>query len=131
MDFLVVDTESFASYMSPPVSLQNTPPYGDHGGFLKLIDIMSYNPQLIAESAPGYKNELKVLGSLIFDDLYPLVVNLVQRPRDLWTCAMLHPNQVYIGIPTTKQKKAWDEIWQTRTMFWHAFKQWQERQGGN
>lgn len=57
--------------------------YGDYGGFLKLVDTASYDPRLITEQAPGYKNELKVLGSLVFDDLYPMIVSLLQRPRDL------------------------------------------------
>jgi hypothetical protein len=127
MDFLVVDSESFASYMTPSPSYfrgEKWTSYGDYGGFFKLIDTATYNPQLIAEQAPGYKNELKVLGSLIFDDLYPTIVSLVRRPRELWLYAMWHPNQVYVGPCVERQEKEWDSVWKLRSLFMRVFWQW-------
>ncbi|PVI01083.1 hypothetical protein DM02DRAFT_627984 [Periconia macrospinosa] len=70
-DFLVVDSESFNSYMTPSLTYfpgDKWTSYGDYGGFLNPIDTATYNRRLIAQRAPGYKNELKVLSILVFDD---------------------------------------------------------------
>jgi hypothetical protein len=104
-DFFVIDTASFASYMDPPTAFQDRPPYGDHGGFLTLIDMARYNPQVIHQQAAGYQNRLRVLGSMVFYDVYPLIASLPQRPRDLWPLAMRHPNQVYVGSTVAEQDK--------------------------
>lgn len=129
--FLVVDSECFNSYMtpSPPYFPGETwTSYGDYGGFFKLIDTTSYDPGLIAKQAPGYKNESKVLGSLIFNDLYPMIVSLVQRPRDLWLYDMWHPNQVYVGPCVETQEQDWEQIWNMRKLFWGAFLKWHSEQ---
>jgi hypothetical protein len=123
-DFFVIDTASFASYMEPPTAFQDRPPYGDYGGFLTLIDMASYRPQVIHEQAPGYQNKLRVLGSLVFDDVYPLIASLAQRPRDLWPLAMRHPNQVYVGPPVAEQEKDWDVLWKLRGVGWRCFMKW-------
>jgi hypothetical protein len=134
MDFLVVDSESFASYMTPSPSHfqgERWTSHGDYGGFFKLIDTATYNPQLIAEQAPGYKNELKVLGSLVFDDLYPMVVSMVQRPRDLWLYAMWHPNMVYVGPCVERQEKEWSRVWEMRELFMRVFWKWRSEQSAS
>ncbi|KAF2470393.1 uncharacterized protein BDR25DRAFT_355504 [Lindgomyces ingoldianus] len=77
-------------------------------GFLKIIDKTAYDPRLIAKQSPGYKNELKILGCLVIDDLYPLIVSLVERPSDLWLYAMLQPDQVYVGPCVERQEKEWE-----------------------
>jgi hypothetical protein len=130
MDFLVVDSECFTSYMTPAPSYFRGEQC-DYGGFFKLIDTATYNPQIIDEQAPGYKNELKVLGSLVFDDLYPLVVSLAQRPRHLWLYAMWHPNQVYVGPCTEKQEKEWDGVWKLRSLFLRAFWKWRSERSAS
>ncbi|KAJ4287610.1 hypothetical protein N0V90_012313 [Kalmusia sp. IMI 367209] len=127
MDFLVVDSECFNSYMNP-TPFGSIKCAGDYGGFLKLIDTSPYPPNLIRVTAPGYRNEMKVLGSLVFDDLYPQLSGLIQRPRDLWPLAMLHPNQVYVGYPVKGQMKEWGSIWKARVIFWVAFTRWRHGQ---
>ena len=134
MDFLVVDSESFTSYMMPSPSYfpgDKWTSYGDYGGFLKLIDTTTYDPRLIAKQAPGYKNELKVLGSLVFNDLYPMIVSLVQRPRDLWLYAMWHPNQVYADPCVERQEKEWESVWKMRGLFLRAFWKWRSEQSAS
>ncbi|PVH95982.1 hypothetical protein DM02DRAFT_731499 [Periconia macrospinosa] len=137
-DFLVIDTECFNSYMYPspsPSPLPPTPPgptndtipsHGDFGGFLKLIDIAVYPPGHVAETAPGYKHELKVLGSLVFEDLYPLL-NAFIKPKELWVEAMLHPQQVYVGYSTETQAKGWEVVWKTRGVMCGALAKWVAR----
>ncbi|KAF2675840.1 hypothetical protein K458DRAFT_437681 [Lentithecium fluviatile CBS 122367] len=129
-DFFVIDTPSFISYTSPSTSIQKQPSYGDHGGFLTLIDTVSYSSAIIHQEAPGYQNKLRVLGSLVFDDVYPMVVSLVQRPRQLWPLAMRHPEQVYVGPVLEGQEKSWDGVWDLRGVWWRAFLKWRGEQGG-
>jgi hypothetical protein len=104
-DFIAVDFESVRSYLGQGEQQANQKPYGDFGGHLRLIDTMfdAIDPQFIKESAPGYKGEVKILGSLVFDDLYPLIASLTQRPIDLWPLAILHPSQVYTGPTVPSQ----------------------------
>ena len=120
-DFFVIDTASYASYMDPPNAFQNRTPYGDYGGFLTLIDTTTSHPQVIKEQAPGYKNKLRVLGTMVFDDVYPLIVSLAQRPRNLWTLAMAHPNQVYVGPTVAAQETDWEMLWNLRWKWWICF----------
>ncbi|KAF1952836.1 hypothetical protein CC80DRAFT_494984 [Byssothecium circinans] len=130
-DFLVIDTESFSSYMNPfPPSLPATPPapgtitvpaQGDFAGFVKVIDTSPYRPHVLAQQAPGYRNELKVLGTLVFDELYPLLASLTLRPRDLWMMACWHPMQVYVGLATASQEKGWRGVWEAREVMFGAF----------
>ncbi|KAF2644443.1 hypothetical protein P280DRAFT_171618 [Massarina eburnea CBS 473.64] len=140
-DFIVIDTSSFNSYMTPlPSSLPRTPPLsptttipsqGDFGGFVKVIDLSPYRVEVIAETAPGFKNELKILGSLVFEELYPLLIGLCLRPKDLWAGgAMWHPQQVYVGIPTPSQEKGWGYVWVGRKVMSRAFAKLVERQTG-
>lgn len=130
LDFLVVDSSCLSSYLSPLPSFvpTETPSYGDHGGYFKMIDTLPYDPHLIAEVAPGFKNEVKVLGSLIFDDLYPLIVGMAQRPKDLWYYAMWHPMQVYVGPTVERQEKVWDEVWKAREIGTRTLWKWKREQ---
>lgn len=121
-DFLVVDSECFASYMNPKPQFGSIKCSGDNDGYLKLIDMTPYRPEVIREQSPGYTNQMRVLGRLLFDDLYPQLSGLVQRPRDLWPLAMLHPYQVYIGIPVKGQLEEWDSIWKARILLWIALR---------
>lgn len=156
-DFFVVDSECFTSYMAPTPQPSTPPPvptssnpstwalpipnptladtplrksHGDHGGYLRLIDGTAYDPVFLSGTAPGYRNELKVLGSLVFDDLYPQLASMARRPKDLWCYAMWHPNQVYVGPTVESQEKEWEEVWKAREVFWRAFEGWRQREEG-
>jgi hypothetical protein len=134
MDFLVVDSECFISYMTPFPSYfrgEKWTSHGDWGGFFKLIDQATYDPRIIAEQAPGYKNELKVLGSLIFDDVYPQIVSLVRRPRELWLYAMWHPNMVYVGPCVERQEKEWTSVRKLRGFCMRLFWKWRNEQSAS
>ncbi|KAF2443573.1 hypothetical protein P171DRAFT_389887 [Karstenula rhodostoma CBS 690.94] len=126
MDFLVVDSECFHSYMNPEPKLGSIKCSGDYGGYLKLVDTAAYRQELIDATSPGYQNQMRVLGRLVFDDLYPQLAGLVQRPRDLWPLAMLHPKQVYAGFPVQGQMSEWENVWKARVAFWAAFCRWKQ-----
>ncbi|KAL7823647.1 hypothetical protein V8C26DRAFT_418003 [Trichoderma gracile] len=77
--------------------LQPTP---QQDGFVMAIDA-DYDPNEIdgerADESPGYKGVVRVLGSLLWDDLGPLVFMQTQHLFELWPLAMKHPLGVYEG----------------------------------
>lgn len=93
---------------------------------MKLIEVGRSDPEVLAKSAPFYNHQLKVLGSLVFEDLYPLL-NSFLRPRDLWVDAMLHPQQVYVGHTVPAQVKRWEEVWEARKVMNRALAKWAAR----
>lgn len=123
-DFLVIDSECFASYMNPKPPFGSIKCAGDHDGYLKLVDTLPYRSESVSATAPGYRNELRVLGRLVFDDVYPQLSGLVLRPMHFWRQAMFHPYQVYTGFPVKGQMDEWNLMWKARILFWIAFAQW-------
>jgi hypothetical protein len=79
------------------------------------------DPQFIRETAPGYKGEVKVLASLVFEDVYPLLASMAQRAIDLWPPAILHPSQVYTGPAVPTQEAEWEEMRLLRGMMLGPF----------
>ncbi|KAF2200637.1 hypothetical protein GQ43DRAFT_432313 [Delitschia confertaspora ATCC 74209] len=78
-DFLVVDHQYYSSYTNPKLEEQRlTPPFGpsfgDRDSFICLMDTeaANYNSADTDRSSPGHKGELKVLSSLVLEELYPL-----------------------------------------------------------
>ncbi|OAK99959.1 hypothetical protein IQ06DRAFT_294337 [Phaeosphaeriaceae sp. SRC1lsM3a] len=114
-DFLVVDKQSYASYSTPKEEEMRPPPpygpcFGDNGGHVRLIDT-AYEQlprDLIDHTAPGYRGEMKVLSTLVFEELYPLIATFSMRPHTLWPCARLHPREVYVGTSDSAQEGWWE-----------------------
>lgn len=114
-DFLVVDKQAYASHVDPPTEeVRPPPPYGPgfgcNGGHVRLVDA-TYDqlPQdMIDALSPGYKGEMKVLSSLLLEELYPLLATLSVRPFGLWPCARLHPREVYVGTTDASQEGWWE-----------------------
>ncbi|KAJ5135333.1 uncharacterized protein N7515_004611 [Penicillium bovifimosum] len=115
--FLVVDAASFASYTTdsygPATSLLNP---GDFTGFLLAVD-GSFDPVEGIErpdESPGYSGQMRILGSLIWGDLYSLLSSQTARLEDIWPLAIEHPNLVYVGPTIPLQRLAWREHNDTR-----------------
>ena len=113
MDFLVVDQQSYESHVKPIEEERSVPPpfrpgFGDNGGFVKLVDTMEYATEKIDALAPGYTGEMRVLSSLLFEDVYPLIANKAARPIDMWPAARLHTKQVYVGHTLGSQESWWE-----------------------
>ncbi|EHK20045.1 uncharacterized protein TRIVIDRAFT_124539, partial [Trichoderma virens Gv29-8] len=75
-------------------------PVPQQDGFVIAIDA-DHDPnevdtERLAES-PGYKGVVRVLGSLLWDDLGALVFMQTQGLAELWPLAMHHPQGVYEG----------------------------------
>ena len=139
-DFLVIDAQSYASYTSPqPEDRRPPPPYGpcfgDQGGFVRLVDTMQYRPEVIDARSPGYKGSMKVLSSLLLEELYPLLATNAMRPGSLWPLARLHPKEVYVGHTVAAQESWWefqriDKVSMTTRFFEHLRKKKAELVGG-
>lgn len=115
-DFFVVDQQSYQSYAEPPKEeIRPPPPYGpgfgSNGGHVRLVDaVFDQLPQHVIDStSPGYKGEMKVLSTLIFEEVYPLLATMSLRPYGLWPVARLHGREVYIGT-TDASQEGWLEF---------------------
>ncbi|KAH7066899.1 hypothetical protein BKA63DRAFT_130404 [Paraphoma chrysanthemicola] len=119
-DFLVIDAQSYSSYMNAPADEEVRPPppfgpcFGDRGGFVRLVDTVEYPPGMLEELSPGYRGDMKVLTSLVFQEVYPLLATFAARPTMLWPLARLHPREVYVGH-TVESQEAWWEFTRTDT----------------
>ncbi|KAF2475001.1 uncharacterized protein BDR25DRAFT_215346 [Lindgomyces ingoldianus] len=131
-DFLVVDSQSCISYSHP--FPESRPPFGDSGGHIRLVDPAVYDPELIRQTAPGFTGNFKVLTTLVFDEIYPLLSTLAQRPKDLWPLARLHPLQIYVGPTVKAQEEEWEFHRSMKADMLPAFFEYvrnKQRQGGN
>lgn len=108
--FLAVDSASFASYTTDiyeaPVS-EFLP--GDFTGFVLAIDPYFDPKEGISrpDESPGYNGQMRILGSLVWGDLFALLESQSARLEDMWPLAMHHPNQVYVGPTVPLQVYKW------------------------
>ncbi|KAK5988348.1 hypothetical protein PT974_12499 [Cladobotryum mycophilum] len=89
--FLVADKPVIDSYLKPAP---------DQGGFVLAVaadfDPADVDEEREAES-PGYDGSLRILSSLLWDDVGPLLTMQTQYLTELWPLAMNNPQQVYEG----------------------------------
>lgn len=108
--FLAVDSASFASYTTDTyeaTASEFLP--GDFAGFVLAID-PSFDPlEGISrpDESPGYTGQMRILGSLVWGDLYALLQSQSADLDGLWPLAMHHPNQVYVGPTVPLQVYKW------------------------
>lgn len=114
-DFLVVDKQSYRSYTEPlKEEIRPPPPYGPgfgcNGGHVRLVDTTfdQLPKDMLDSQSPGYKGQMKVLSTLVFEELYPLLATLSVRPFGLWPAARLHPREVYVGATDASQEGWWE-----------------------
>lgn len=114
-DFLVIDQQCFESHTAPPLKdIRPPPPYGpcfgDNGGFVRLVDAATEqnSPEYLEEFSPGYTGNMKVLSSLLLEEVYPLLTTGAMRPEGMWPLARLHPGEVYVGHTVGAQEGWWE-----------------------
>lgn len=114
-DFLVVDKQAYASYTDPPTpEIRPPPPYGPgfgcNGGHVRLVDATfdQLPKEMIDKVSPGYRGEVKVLSTLLLEEVYPLLATLSVRPFGLWPCARLHAREIYVGTTDASQEGWWE-----------------------
>ncbi|KAJ5183837.1 hypothetical protein N7492_001453 [Penicillium capsulatum] len=108
--FLVVDSASYASYTTTSyAAATSTVIPGDFLGFLLAVD-PNFDPQEgidRPDESPGYHGQMRVLGNLVWGDLYSLLESQSSLLEDMWPLAMEHPNQVYVGPTVPWQIFLW------------------------
>ncbi|KAK8022268.1 hypothetical protein PG993_013035 [Apiospora rasikravindrae] len=108
--FLVADEASVASYLN--TAPQASIPRGDIGPFIYAVDAFfdPNDPTFRADESPFYDGTLRVLGSLIWDDVGALLLTQTQGLAELWPLAMEHPLEVYVGPTVQVQTDAWKRV---------------------
>ena len=76
--------------------------------FKKTYTMLPTLGRMLYEESPGYRVEMKVLSSLVFTEIYPLLATSALRPTSLWPLARLHPREVYVGHTTESQESWWE-----------------------
>ncbi|KAL4807914.1 hypothetical protein BDV18DRAFT_109861 [Aspergillus unguis] len=115
--FLIIDQPSYDSYMTPSYSAATSAVLpGDFTGFLLAID-PSYDEEEgphRPDETPGFYGQVRILGSLIWGDLYALLASQAATLDDFWPLVLDHPNQVYVGLTVPMQVHAWRQLNGTR-----------------
>ncbi|PKY08655.1 hypothetical protein P168DRAFT_263040 [Aspergillus campestris IBT 28561] len=108
--FLVADHASFASYMGDTYSAATDLLLaGDFTGFVLAVDA-DYDPEEGCgrpNESPGYHGQMRILGSLVWGDLYGMLSSQSALLEDLWPLVLDHPNQVYVGPTVPRQIHDW------------------------
>ncbi|ORY17081.1 hypothetical protein BCR34DRAFT_597171 [Clohesyomyces aquaticus] len=112
--FLTIDSSCYASYShTHPLSTLLFP--GDIGGFVLGVDTgFSAEEQAADEHAdetPFYSGQMRILSTLVFSDVFPLMFTQTQFLDDLWPLALRHPELLYVGPTVPAQLKRWKEVW--------------------
>lgn len=71
---------------------------GDFCGFVTAVEA-GFDPNELgnhADKSPGFTGQLRILGGLIWSDLYAVSQAQVAYPEDLWPLAMYQPCTVFI-----------------------------------
>lgn len=116
--FLAIDSASFASYMSNSHDTTKSSVLpGDSTRFVLAID-PEFDPEVgfhRPDESPDYNGRMRVLGSLVWGDLYAILESQSAELGDLWPLAMHHPDQIYVGPVVPIQRVNWqaqkDDQW--------------------
>ncbi|KAJ5983995.1 hypothetical protein N7481_006094 [Penicillium waksmanii] len=107
---LAIDSASFASYMSNSHDATRSSVLpGDSTGFVVAID-PEFDPEIgfdRPDESPDYKGQMRVLGSLVWGDLYAILESQSAGLGELWPLAMHHPDQIYVGPVIPIQRFHW------------------------
>ena len=110
--FLAVDSACFASYTTNTYSAVTSRLIpGDFAGFLLAVD-PEFDPDNGSEpsdESPGYDGQMRILGSLVWSDLYSLLLSQTADLEDYWPLASEHPNMVYVGPTIPWQRYIWQK----------------------
>jgi hypothetical protein len=113
--FLAIDTPSYDSYTYGPPFADILLP-GDTGGFVTAVDshwrplLPGDDPDDRADESPNYAGRLRILGNLVYPDLYAMLNAQNQYTDDLWPLAMNHPELIYAGTTIEPQVDLWKGV---------------------
>ncbi|KAF4951146.1 hypothetical protein FSARC_12997 [Fusarium sarcochroum] len=90
--FLVVDEATMTSYLKPTKDAEK---------FFLAVDVNYEATDEKDDESPGYQGTLKILGSLLWDELSAMLVRQGAFLDDLWPMAMSDPESIYRGPKVT------------------------------
>ncbi|KAH7133808.1 hypothetical protein EDB81DRAFT_727286 [Dactylonectria macrodidyma] len=90
--FLAVDEAAMKSYLEPSDS---------NGKFLVAVDVWYKVSEEKNEESPGYRGTLRILGSLLWDELGAMSIRRSISLSSLWPMAMADPERIYRGQTVT------------------------------
>lgn len=108
--FLAVDSASFASYTTDTYEATSSDFLpGDFAGFVLAVDPKFDPKEGISrpDESPGYQGQMRILGSLVWGDMFALLESQSAQLEDMWPLAIDHPNQVYVGPTVPLQVFKW------------------------
>ncbi|RAH86811.1 hypothetical protein BO86DRAFT_394606 [Aspergillus japonicus CBS 114.51] len=105
LSFLMLDPWSASSYIRTD---QDRLPR-DFRPHLLAVDA-EFAPSLIPEAvSPGYTGQMRILGNLVWSELYAMSMMQSAQLWDLWPLAAEHPQKVYTGAVVPSQIQEWRE----------------------
>jgi hypothetical protein len=78
--------------------------------------------------APGFEGTVRVLGSVLLDDVWPCLWWNVIHVEDMWNLAIWHPSCVYVGPVVHSQVEGWRQFQGIKDELIRKADEWQ-RQG--
>ncbi|KAJ0309701.1 hypothetical protein Brms1b_009095 [Colletotrichum noveboracense] len=136
--FLAADKASIESYLHP---IQDNAgpviPVGDLGSFILAVGSADSERRRrgsgreegeeVAEEADGFNGILRVLGSVLFDDLWASLFRHAFRLSDLARMAEIHPRQVYVGPTVPMERDGWRKSGTWSLTVLKSFEKWQKQ----
>ncbi|KAH6617506.1 hypothetical protein F5144DRAFT_586660 [Chaetomium tenue] len=112
--FLVADEASIVSYTGTAFAMpgQTFVDEADFGPFILVGKPDEVNPS--THKAPGFEGAVRVLGSVLLDDVWPSLWCRLVCVEDMWNLATWHPLSVYVGSVVQSQVEGWDQFRQLR-----------------
>jgi hypothetical protein len=107
--FLVADKSCIESYINGvTIPGQTLVDEADLGPF-----ILVGKPETEDRStrkAPGFDGAVRVLGSVLLDEVWPCLWWMLVNLEDMWNVAAWHPSGVYVGSVVQSQVEAWEQF---------------------
>lgn len=136
--FLAADKASIESYLHPiQDSAGPVIPVGDLGSFILAVGSADSERQRrgrdegedeeAADEPDGFNGILRVLGSVLFDDLWASLFRHAFRLSDLARMAEIHPRQVYVGPTVPMERDGWRKSGTWSLTVLKSFEKWQKQ----
>ncbi|EAQ84462.1 hypothetical protein CHGG_08476 [Chaetomium globosum CBS 148.51] len=107
--FLVADKSSVESYTGAAFATPDDP---DFGPFILVGKLDEVDPS--THKAPGFEGAVRVLGTVLLDDVWPSLWCRLVCVEDMWNLATWHPLSIYVGSVVHSQVEGWDHFRQLR-----------------
>ncbi|KAK3319543.1 hypothetical protein B0T19DRAFT_445351 [Cercophora scortea] len=130
--FLVADKTAIDSYLTKAdLPGQNLIDPADLGGFVLVADENFDAAQAARDKeSPLFDGTVRVLGAVLFEDLWPQLFLSANRLSQLWPIACFHPLAVYAGPAAEYQRKKWKAFDKMRASLVGKALEWVRTQWG-